>query len=243
MTHAPDDPTNTLLTDEPEVVISGPKNESFGTFIQYNPKSGKPENFTITSAIDYLLKESPEWYSKRVNEQYSFGIAKTAKELRANDHDSSKWSNPLEASLPYAPDMKVFCFYGVGKPTERAYKYTDADELSRLNMTIDSEMNNAVALGDGDGTVSLLTHSICHEWKKGSESRFNPANIAVKIVEIKDEPDRFDIRGGAKTADHVDILGSAELNELILRVAAGEGDSIVDRYYSELHEIVGKMDI
>lgn len=243
MTHAPDDPTNTLLTDEPDVVISGPKNESFGTFIQYNPKSGKPENFTITSAIDYLLKESPEWYSKRVNEQYSFGIAKTAKELRANDHDSSKWSNPLEASLPYAPDMKVYCFYGVGKPTERAYKYTDADELSRLNMTIDSEMDNAVALGDGDGTVSLLTHSICHEWKKGSESRFNPANIAVKIVEIKDEPDRFDIRGGAKTADHVDILGSAELNELILRVAAGEGDSIVDRYYSELHEIVGKMDI
>ena len=47
--------------------------------------------------------------------------------------------------------------------------------------------------------------------------------MSVTIVEIKHEPDRFDIRGGAKTADHVDILGSAELNELVLKVAAGKG--------------------
>ncbi|KAK7682993.1 phospholipid:diacylglycerol acyltransferase [Cerrena zonata] len=68
-----------------------------------------------------------------------------------------------------------------------------------------------------------------HEWKKPN-SRFNPANINVTIVEIKHEPDRYDIRGGAKTAEHVDILGSSELNELILRVAGGQGDRIPDRY-------------
>ena len=61
---------------------------------------------------------------------------------------------------------------------------------------------------------------------KGDKSRYNPANVNVTIVEIKHEPDRFDLRGGAKTAEHVDILGSAELNELVLTVAAGKGHTI-----------------
>uniref|UniRef100_A0A7S1KJ47 Phospholipid:diacylglycerol acyltransferase n=1 Tax=Vitrella brassicaformis TaxID=1169539 RepID=A0A7S1KJ47_9ALVE len=33
------------------------------------------------------------------------------------------WLNPLAAPLPYAPNMKVFCTYGVGIPTERNYLY------------------------------------------------------------------------------------------------------------------------
>ena len=33
---------------------------------------------------------------------------------------------------------------------------------------------------------------------KGDKSRYNPANVNVTIVEIKHEPDRFDLRGGAK---------------------------------------------
>ena len=98
-------------------------------------------------------------------------------------------------------------------------------------------------LGDGDGTVSLLTHTMCHEWQKGSKSRFNPGNVNVTIVEIKHEPDRFDLRGGAKTAEHVDILGSAELNELVLTVASGNGASIKDRYVSNLKQIAEKLDI
>ena len=76
---------------------------------------------------------------------------------------------------------------------------------------------------------------------KGDKSRYNPANVNVTIVEIKHEPDRFDLRGGAKTAEHVDILGSAELNELVLTVAAGKGHTIQNRYVSNLKKIVENM--
>ncbi|ODV80754.1 LACT-domain-containing protein [Suhomyces tanzawaensis NRRL Y-17324] len=243
LTHAPDDPTNTLETNGLVVVTTGPKNESFGTFIRHVSKNSLVEHYTVQQSLDNLLDDAPEWYAQRVRDQYSYGVAENAAQLKKNNHDHLKWSNPLEAALPNAPDMKVFCFYGVGKPTERAYSYADADDATKLKMVIDSELDNPVFLGDGDGTVSLLTHTMCHEWKKGLASRFNPGNSSVTIVEIKDEPDRFDIRGGAKTADHVDILGSAELNELVLKVAAGKGHLIEDRYMSNLREIVAGMNI
>lgn len=255
---APDDPINSLetITDPDALADKGMEdvspelkdNDSFGTFIRFRADSANNDdyshkNLTIDESIDFLLDNSPEWFSKRVREHYSFGVAKTSEELAINNHDHSKWSNPLEAALPNAPDMKIYCFYGVGNPTERAYAYQKADASSQLEVTIDTDSANPVYLGDGDGTVSLLTHTMCHEWQKGSESRFNPGNIPVTVVEIKHEPDRFDIRGGAKTAEHVDILGSAELNELVLKVAAGEGHTIENRYVSHLREIASKLDI
>lgn len=240
-THAPDDPSNSLITNNTDVQIHGTRRESVGNFIRFQSKHKESKNFTVAESIDFVLGYSPEWYSQRVREQYSFGIA-SAKELAANNHDHSKWSNPLEAALPNAPDMKVYCFYGVGNPTERAYTYTDAEKGSGLPMTINLESENPIFMGDGDGTVSLLTHTMCHEWQKKG-SRFNPAGINVTVVEIKHEPDRFDIRGGAKTAEHVDILGSSELNELVLKVAGGKGHTIENRFVSELHNIVEEMQL
>ena len=31
--------------------------------------------------------------------------------------------NPLKCPLPKAPSLQMFCMYGVGMPTERAYHY------------------------------------------------------------------------------------------------------------------------
>lgn len=244
--YAPDDPTNTLMTDNDAVkgskALKGTKTETFGKFIKLKSSKYGDKNLSMSETIDLVLKTSPTWFSDRVKDQYSFGIAHTKKELEKNNHLHSKWSNPLEAALPVAPDMKYHCFYGVGNPTERAYNYRDAEEGSNINITIDTDAKDPVHFGDGDGTVSLLSHSMCHIWQKGDQTRFNPGNVSVTIVEIKHEPDRFDIRGGAKTAEHVDILGSAELNELLLRVAAGKTD-IENRYISGLREIVNNLDI
>lgn len=96
-----------------------------------------------------------------------------------------------------------------------------------MDVTIDIENPNAVMFGQGDGTVPLLTHSMCHTWKKPG-SKFNRENIKVTIVEMAHEPDNFDIRGGAKAADHVDILGRTELNELVLWVATGQGENVTE---------------
>lgn len=240
---APDDPVNSLITDVSDRNLEGTSEGTFGAFIRYKsgPGSDDVKNFTVSESIELLLEQSPDWFSNRVKEQYSFGVAPTAEELKKNNNDHSKWSNPLEVELPNAPDMEIYCFYGVGNPTERAYAYRDDKDLG-LNSVIDADDKHPVLFGDGDGTVSLMTHAICHEWKK-PESRFNPSNIRVKIVEIKHEPDRFDIRGGAKTAEHVDILGSAELNELVLTVAGGRGSTINDTYYSDLRDIMSRITI
>lgn len=252
LTLSPDDPTNELLTEVSEAEIGGSKNETFGPFIRYHASKSNAasitgieedkKDFTMDESIDVLLDGAPEWFSTRVREQYSFGIAKTQEELEQNEKNHSKWSNPLEVALPNAPDMKIFCFYGVGNPTERAYTYKEDDTNSGLPFVIDTESANPVFFGDGDGTVSLMTHTMCHEWQK-ENSRFNPAKIDVRVVEMKHEPDRFDIRGGAKTAEHVDILGSADLNELILKVVLGKDYLVNNTYVSSLHEIVSGMEI
>jgi len=43
-------------------------------------------------------------------------------------------------------------------------------------------------------------------------------------------------RGGANTSDHVDILGSTGLNEVILKVATGVGHEVTDSYVSNIQE-------
>ncbi|ODV71155.1 phospholipid:diacylglycerol acyltransferase [Cyberlindnera jadinii NRRL Y-1542] len=226
--------------------LSPNKNETFADFIRFDEAVGtfSSRNLTMADSLDYLLDMSPTWFQDRVREQYSFGFATTPAELQANNQKFSTWSNPLEAPLPNAPDMKIYCFYGVGNPTERAYMYQEEQNktLAKLNITIKAPNNekSPVFFTDGDGTLPLLTHSMCHKWK--TSRYYNPGGSPVKVVEIKHEPDRFDIRGGAKTAEHVDILGSAELNELILKVASGRDDLIEERQITNLSRWVSEMD-
>lgn len=252
LTKSPDDPPSNPERNVSDASVQGYKNVTYGPFIRYHARKSNAasitgidddiRDFTMAGSIEVLFKESPDWFVNRVKEQYSFGIAKTKEELAANNDHHSKWSNPLEVTLPNAPDMKIFCFYGVGNPTERAYTYKEDDTNSGLPFVIDTESPNPVFFGDGDGTVSLMTHAMCHEWQKEG-TRFNPSNIQVKVVEIPHQPDRFDIRGGAKTAEHVDILGSAELNELVLKVVSGQDYRINNTYVSALHDIAANLDL
>lgn len=48
-------------------------------------------------------------------------------------------------------------------------------------------------------------------------------------------------RGGANTSDHVDILGSTGLNEVILKVATGVGDEVRDNFVSRIREYAKKI--
>ncbi len=57
------------------------------------------------------------------------------------------------------------------------------------------------------------------------------------------EPDRFSPRGGPNTGDHVDILGRASLNDLILRVAGGKGAHIEENYVTNIKEYAEKVKI
>lgn len=48
--------------------------------------------------------------------------------------------NPVTTPLPNAPDFKLYCFYGIGTPTERGYHYLK----TRKNGVIEWSINNMV---------------------------------------------------------------------------------------------------
>ncbi|KAF3941241.1 hypothetical protein ABW19_dt0207754 [Dactylella cylindrospora] len=228
---------------------------SFGNFIKfkyYNQTTNETEfkNLTVGGSIDYLLESSEPWFRDQVLGSYSHGIAWSVAQAKENEQDPTKWINPLEVPLPYAPSMKIYCFYGYGKPTERSYYYKRQSlNESSLPITIDPTINipeedtdHGVVIGEGDGTVPLMSSGfMCSKgWKM---KRFNPARIPIKSFEMLHEPQSFDIRGGPNTADHVDILGRQQLNELILRVAAGKGDSIPEKVMSNIDLYASRVDL
>lgn len=221
--------------------------DTFGNFIRFEKVLSETyrKNLTMEDSIELVKRLSPEWLRRRIDEQYTYGYATTEDEMRENAKHHSHWTNPLDVALPYAPSMKIYTIYGVHKPTERAYVYREhtmnnSSSGVSLNLTIDYESETPVFFSDGDGTVPIMAHAICYRWAQGV-SPYNPAGINVTIVEIEDQPDRFDIRGGAKTADHVDILGSAELNEYILRIAGGHGDTVKQRIITNMTEWVSEI--
>lgn len=206
-------------------------------------------NLTVSGALDYLKRTTEDWYQDQLRGSYSHGVANTKAEVDANEFDSRKWTNPLETRLPLAPSLKIYCFYGVGKPTERAYYYRAPEfpDFTKLNVTIDTgmvqgEVDRGVILGEGDGTVPLLSSG--YMCSKGWHlKRYNPAGVKIKVVEMPHQPDRFSPRGGANTAEHVDILGRQNLNELLLKVAAGQGDGIESSIVSNILDYADKVKI
>lgn len=224
---------------------------SYGNLLNFRETNSTwtRRNLTTSESLQYTLDQSEDWYRNQVLTSYSHGVAHTAREVEANEKDPRKWLNPLEARLPHAPDMKIYCFYGVGKPTERSYFYQEErDPLVRLNVSIDTTVSNndgvdrGVHMGEGDGTVNLLsTGYMCA--KGWHIKRYNPAGTKIKVFEMPHEPDRFSPRGGPNTGDHVDILGRASLNDLILRVAGGKGDLIEETFVSNIREYAERVQI
>ncbi|KAL9068732.1 MAG: hypothetical protein Q9157_006419 [Trypethelium eluteriae] len=252
---------------------------SFGTFIRFRDQlengshpfsqASSRQNMTVSEAMPYLFRHSEPWFQDMVKQNYSFGVAHTRKEVEQNNALPGKWLNPLETRLPLAPNLKIYCFYGMGKPTERAYYYRDEPYAGSLisngipksnlpeddayttfrpsNVTIDAgytsgNIDHGVIMGEGDGTVNLMSSGyMCTKgWKM---KRYNPAGVKVTTYEMPHEPDRFSPRGGPNTADHVDILGRSSLNDLILRVAGGRGDLIEETIVSNIREYAEKVKI
>ncbi|KAI8391431.1 Lecithin:cholesterol acyltransferase-domain-containing protein [Radiomyces spectabilis] len=93
-----------------------------------NIKDAITRQYTVDSSIDLLLRSSPKEYNDLIRSNYSLGAITSKKELDRVKNDRSKWSNPLESALPIAPNMKIFCLYGVGLNTERSYYYAKTDD-------------------------------------------------------------------------------------------------------------------
>ncbi|KAI9263288.1 Lecithin:cholesterol acyltransferase-domain-containing protein [Phascolomyces articulosus] len=127
--------TNNVAPDDPTFGFQG-DHLSYGNMISFTKsdaatamdKGGEDHderirNHTAQSSIELLHENSSKEYHDMLRTNYSFGISTDKKQLKLNDMDETKWSNPLESQLPNAPNMKIYCMYGVNLPTERSYYY------------------------------------------------------------------------------------------------------------------------
>lgn len=173
---------------------------------------------------------------------------------------SRSWYDVTRQPLPYAPKMKIFCFYGTGLATERAYYYKrnwgdfDVEKSAPnilepvviLNTTIANEERNVsygIKYSDGDGSVPLLSLGyMCADAWQREDSGLNPSMIKVFTREYKhrsefcvDDP----MRGGPGSSDHVDILGNDEMMEDFLKIVTDfkAVDVEQDRIVSDIKEI------
>ncbi|KAI8938971.1 hypothetical protein NX059_004818 [Plenodomus lindquistii] len=226
------------------------QNVTFGPFIRFRDSNSTltKKNLTVDDSLPFLFQNTEPWFKKMITSSYSHGVAHTTADVERNQLLPAKWINPLETRLPLAPNLKIYCFYGIGKETERAYYYrSDDDPLSGLNVTLDTvytkdNVDHGVVMGEGDGTVNLLSSGyMCA--KGWNIKRYNPAGVKVTVYEMKHEPDALSPRGGPNTADHVDILGRSSLNDLILQVAGGRGELINETIHSNIREYAAKVKI
>jgi phospholipid:diacylglycerol acyltransferase len=87
----------------------------------------KTSNYTSKSSIELLYQSTSQEFNDQLRLNYSYGMSTNKKQLAKNDDDHTKWANPLESQLPNAPNMKIYCMYGVGVETERSYYYGKSD--------------------------------------------------------------------------------------------------------------------
>ncbi|KAF9194642.1 hypothetical protein BGZ51_008573 [Haplosporangium sp. Z 767] len=280
---APDDGTHdeqeTLVQEkiakneeEPGMTTKGQWGEkespSFGAMLAFAEGSDM-KHHTMDESMELLGKMAGVDYNAMLAKNYTVGVSTTQKEMDETDKLSTSWSNPLQATLPNAPNMKIYCLYGVGKSTERSYTYNRmskltppifdqrpgnvSDETGQVpNIYIDTTVHDeklgisyGIHQGDGDGTVPLLsTGYMCVEgWSK---KLYNPAGIKVITREFthQSSPSPVDIRGGKRTADHVDILGNYQVTKDLLSIVAGrDGEGLEEQIFSKIREYSSKVDL
>lgn len=178
---------------------------------------------------------------------------------------SRNWHDPTVTPLPFAPSMKIYCLYGTGLETERAYYYRrnevpTADETSgsvnvtdpivRMDLTVDDEnlkVKSGVRYTNGDGSVPLISLGyMCADAWLREDSGLNPSRSTVYTREYEHHAEfsvEDPMRAGPRSADHVDILGNIEMTEDFLRIVTDSHVEKVnsDRIVSDIKEVARKI--
>ncbi|XVE88653.1 hypothetical protein DITRI_Ditri19aG0086700 [Diplodiscus trichospermus] len=185
------------------------------------------KTYTAKSIVDLLHFVAPKMMA-RGTAHFSYGIADNLDDPKYKHY--KYWSNPLETTLPNAPEMEIFSLYGVGLPTERAYvyKFSPGAECHipfQIDISADDEdtcLKDGVYSVDGDETVPVLSAGfMCAKGWRG-KTRFNPSGIRTYIREYSHSPPTNLLEGrGTLSGGHVDIMGNFALMEDVIRVAAG----------------------
>lgn len=173
---------------------------------------------SASETIAFLRRLAPD-YMANVDDEYA---------LFADNADGSRaWTNPLLTPLPPAASTKLYCLYGVGRPTPRNLRFVPLDEPSGDRL-FEVDRKRGVTMGEGDGTVPLVSlgYMCVDGW---NSRRLNPHRMRVITKEYRHEdltpreamtrPLEL-IQGLAndRDADHITILGNKALITDILDI-------------------------
>lgn len=185
---------------------------------------------------------------------YSFG------EGPGEESSTRTWHDITRTPLPYAPNMKIYCLYGTGIDTERAFFYKrnplsdNSNQKTQPPFIVDTSIEDpengiihGVKYTDGDGSVPLLSLGyMCAGPWRDEKSGLNPSGSEVIIREYKhrtefmvDDP----MRKGPNSADHVDVLGNHDMLRDFVKIVSGtEVDSVTDNIISDIEGIVKRLE-
>lgn len=228
-------------------------------------KFASTKNNTVEETIDFLLTwgggMGPNVSSAKL---HSFDYKHPEKPSPRTWHDISL------TPLPYAPNMKIYCMYGVGIETERAYVYKrnlgeqrsfmeDNASVGGTTQVVDppfildtsvedpsNEVIHGIKYGDGDGSVPLLSLGyMCAGPWRDKNSRLNPSGSKVIIREYLHQPEFAvddPMRKGPHSSEHVDILGNVEMMEDLMKIVTDhEVDKVEDKILSDIEGIVRRV--
>ncbi|XWS52927.1 hypothetical protein CRYUN_Cryun11dG0114800 [Craigia yunnanensis] len=176
--------------------------------------------YTTRTLLELLRFVAPKMM-RRAEAHFSHGIADNLDDPKYSHY--KYWSNPLEMKLPDAPDMEIYCLYGVGIPTERSYVYklSPTNRCKSIPYQIDSSVH-----GEDDSCL------------KGGVGEEEPGSIHLALLHTyRHKPPASLLEGrGIESGAHVDIMGNVVLIEDILRIAAGATGKEIggDRIYSDI---------
>ncbi|CAO3586930.1 unnamed protein product [Absidia cylindrospora] len=155
-----------------------------------------------------------------------------------DDDDALCLTRPETGDHPYSADGN----FNVTMDGSEGIKI----EVPRL-MYIDKSINEGVCFSNGDGTVPLLSLGYMCAPKNGAWTKngdlYNPGHSPVKTKEyMHEESDgKLNVRGGTKTADHVDILGNWDMTLDLLRIVSNAGENVTETIHSNIEEIASSI--
>eukprot|EP00531_Pseudo-nitzschia_arenysensis_P009967 CAMPEP_0116150462 /NCGR_PEP_ID=MMETSP0329-20121206/19561_1 /TAXON_ID=697910 /ORGANISM="Pseudo-nitzschia arenysensis, Strain B593" /LENGTH=736 /DNA_ID=CAMNT_0003646979 /DNA_START=205 /DNA_END=2415 /DNA_ORIENTATION=+ len=183
---------------------------------------------------------------------------------RREKPSSRTWHDITKTPLPHAPNMKIYCLYGVGVDTERAFFYKRnpvesvddegnnrgmADPPFILDTTIEDPENgivHGIKYSDGDGSVPLLSLGyMCAGPWRDPKSGLNPSGSEVIIREYKHHSEftvEDPMRKGPNSSEHVDVLGNIDMLQDFVKIVSNvEVDSITNNIISDIEGIVKRV--
>ncbi|KAL7413465.1 Lecithin:cholesterol acyltransferase-domain-containing protein [Mrakia frigida] len=175
---APDDPTNAT--------------DTHGRFISFRHLHSPTEegsvkaehispNLTMSDSNTYVLEHTPPTFQRMFGTNYSAGMETDVNVLKKNGQDHTKWTNPLEVQLPYAPSMKIYCLYGHGKDTERSYWYVKGKyEHSDSNSEGEEISNDAAETTNGTTSQNPLNFPLSRDLWIDSEVTIAGSNPSIR---------------------------------------------------------------